>query len=67
MPYTSREQLPEPIQKHLPKRAQDIFLKAFNKAHETYGDEVRAFKIAWAAVKRQYRKNAIGKWVHITK
>ena len=37
-------------------------MKAFNAAHEEYGEE-RAFKIAWAAVKRAFHKNKEGKWV----
>lgn len=45
---------------HLPEHAQDIFREAFNHAHAAHeGDpdwEERAFRIAWAAVKRSYEK-----------
>ena len=43
--------------RHLPLHAQDIFREAFNHAWQGYsGDEERAFRVAWAAVKRSYRK-----------
>jgi cation transport regulator len=57
MPYARNEQLPPSVQRHLPPHAQDIFREAFNRAHEDHeGDESRAFRIAWAAVKRRYEK-----------
>ena len=68
MPYANVDDLPEPVRRHLPLPAQDIFVAAFNSAWESYrgGDpeerERRAFRIAWAAVKRSYRK-ADGLWV----
>ena len=65
MPYESIEELPEQV-KVLPEHAQKIWLAAFNQAYEQYGDEERAFKIAWAAVKAAYRKDPeTGKWVKI--
>jgi cation transport regulator len=63
MPYKSNADLPESITKHLPDHAQSIFRKAFNSAHEQYGEEERAFKVAWAAVKKEYEKNDDGMWV----
>lgn len=57
MPYDSNLRLPSSVSAHLPAHAQDIFREAFNHAFATYGgDEVRAFRVAWAAVKRQYEK-----------
>jgi cation transport regulator len=57
MPYASNDQLPPSVQQHLPRHAQDIFRKAFNRAYaHSGGDEAGAFRIAWAAVKRQYEK-----------
>jgi phage I-like protein/cation transport regulator ChaB len=61
MPYASDAELP-PAVKALPKHAQDIFRAAFNAAYQEHGEEA-AFKIAWAAVKRKYEKNADGAWV----
>ena len=62
MPYPSRDELPDSVRKHLPEHAQDIFVGAFNNAHEEYGDEQRAFRVAWSAVKRKYRKDG-DRWV----
>jgi len=63
MPYNSNSDLPQNITKHLPEHAQSIFRKAFNHALEEYGDEVRAFKTAWAAVKHEYVKGNDGMWI----
>ena len=63
MPYKTNRDLPKNIRHVLPQGAQTIFRKAFNAAYPKYKDEeVRAFKIAWAAVKRQYAKRN-GKWI----
>ena len=62
MPYASNDDLPAAISRHLPERAQDIFRKAFNNAWRTYGAkeayrrEEIAHRVAWAAVKKRYRK-----------
>jgi cation transport regulator len=63
MPYQSNSDLPANISSKLPERAQTIFRKAFNAAHEQYKDEQTAFKVAWAAVKHEYEKDAQGVWV----
>jgi cation transport regulator len=65
MPYTSNDELPPAVANHLPPRAQDIFREAFNHAWQQHGgDEVTAFRIAWTAVKRSYRKRGDA-WVPI--
>ena len=57
MPYTSIEDLPDPVKNHLPKHAQEIFKDAFNSAYAAHHEnEITAFKIAWSAVKRKYAK-----------
>ena len=60
MPYPSLEDLPPAVQRHLPFHAQEIFRSAFNHAWEGYAlDPAReeiAHRVAWAAVKRKYRK-----------
>ncbi len=58
MPYDRNEDLPAPLRHHLPIHAQDIYREAFNHAWERLGggDESRAHRIAWAAVKRSYEK-----------
>jgi cation transport regulator len=60
MPYAVNEELPPSVRDHLPAHAQDIFRAAFNNAFEAHLDDLDreeiAFRIAWAAVKRKYRK-----------
>jgi cation transport regulator len=66
MPYDSISELPDSVAGSLPKKAQEIFLAAFNNAWDEYADpddrrgdasrEETAFKVAWAAVKQQYEK-----------
>ena len=70
MPYVSNENLPDAVRAHLPLHAQDIFRASFNRAWESYGErepwrrEEIAHRVAWAAVKRRYRR--VGdRWVPI--
>ena len=63
MPYKTNDDLPANISQHLPDQAQTIFRKAFNSAYDEYDNEVTAFKVAWAAVKKVYEKAADGSWV----
>ncbi|HWI29723.1 MAG TPA: ChaB family protein [Stellaceae bacterium] len=71
MPYAANEDLPLRVRAHLPPDAQDIFREAFNHAWTSYAErelgrrEEIAHRVAWAAVKRRYRK--VGRdWVAIT-
>ena len=73
MPYTKLSDLPENVRDNLPKHGQEIYKEAFNSAWDDYKDpedrrgdasrEETAHKVAWAAVKNVYEKNAQGKWV----
>jgi cation transport regulator len=60
MPYRDNSELPRAVQSHLPPHAQDIYREAFNNAWQHYaqgtGHEEIAHRVAWAAVKRHYRK-----------
>jgi cation transport regulator len=68
MPYQSVEDLPPPVQAHLPPHAQEIYLGAFNNAWTEYAArgpaqrEQIAHRVAWAAVKRKYRKSG-DRWI----
>jgi cation transport regulator len=64
MPYARNSDLPPPVRHVLPGHAQDIYRAAFNHAWEQHNgpDEPAAHRIAWAAVKRSYRK-IDGVWV----
>ena len=67
MPYSTTSDLP-PAVRGLPPRAQEIFLGAFRSAWQSYADrspqeqEEIAFRVAWAAVKKRYRKQG-ERWV----
>lgn len=67
MPYAANRDLPPAVRNHLPVHAQDIYREAFNHAYAAHaGDgerEQRAYMIAWAAVKRHYKKGPDGHWV----
>jgi len=62
MPYARNADLPAPVRNSLPRGAQTIDRKAFNSADEEYDDETRARRVAWAAVKKTYRKVRTGEW-----
>lgn len=72
MPYQTRDDLPESVRYVLPEHAQDIFKEAFNNAIKEYQDpkkrrdksspEQIAFRVAWSAVEKVYRKNENGQW-----
>jgi cation transport regulator len=61
MPYENLGDLPPAIRR-LPYHAQEIFRAAFNAAWQSYADrgpdarEAIAHRVAWAAVKKRYRK-----------
>ncbi len=73
MPYKKESELPGAVRNNLPKHAQEIWMKAFDSAWEEYADpkkrrgkesrEETAAKVAWAAVKNEYHKDAEGNWV----
>jgi cation transport regulator len=68
LPYVSVDDLPPPIQAHLPLHAQEIYRSAFNNAWEEYAAhgsaqrEEAAHRVAWAAVKRKYQKRG-DQWI----
>jgi cation transport regulator len=73
MPYKTLNELPETVQEHLPRHAQEIYKEAFNSAWEEYKDPVKrrddasreeiSHRVAWSAVKKEYVKNEKGQWV----
>lgn len=73
MIYKNNKDLPDAVQKHLPKHAQDIYREAFNHAHVEYSDKSKrndpkepleeiCHKVAWSAVKHKYYKGEEGNW-----
>lgn len=64
MPYNSNKDLPKSITDHVTdEHGQTLFRKVFNNAYAEYNDEEKAYKVAWAAVKKQYEKNDKGQWI----
>ena len=59
MPYSYPDNLPTYI-KNLPAGAQKIFVAAFNSVLDDGGSEDKARRVAWAAVKKKYKKNYDG-------
>ena len=61
MPFATLDDLPPAVHR-LPWHAQEIFRAAFNAAWQSYADrgpqaqEEIAHRVAWAAVKKRYRK-----------
>jgi cation transport regulator len=72
MPYDTVTDLPDSVQENLPAHARTIYLEAFNSAWEQYDKpeerrdmasrEETAHKVAWAAVKKVYKKQG-KRWV----
>jgi cation transport regulator len=53
MSYQTNRELPQEIRDQLSETAQHFYRVAFNSALQWYGDEARAHKIAWNAVRNQ--------------
>lgn len=72
MPYDSVAELPRSVRESLPRKAQEIYRRAFNSAWRAYADpgrrrsgasrEETAHRVAWSAVKGSYAKRN-GCWV----
>ncbi len=73
MPYKRLTALPKGVRDNLPKHAQDIYFNAHNNALKQYKDPAKrrlggsleevAARVAWAAVKGEYKKDTqSGKW-----
>ncbi|MBD2022402.1 ChaB family protein [Leptolyngbya sp. FACHB-36] len=53
MSYRSNRELPASIRDRLSEAAQTLYRTAFNSAIQWYGEETKAHKIAWSAVRNQ--------------
>ena len=56
------DNLPAEVREQLPEGAQNIFLAAFNSAHEDGMDEQGALAVAWKTVEGEYRRGEDGTW-----
>lgn len=72
MPYDRLSELPDGVKNTLPKHGLEIYKEAFNNAWQQYASpekrrgnasrEEVAHKVAWSAVKSQYKKKG-SDWV----
>ncbi len=72
-PYRTKSELPDSVKGNLPSEAQKIYREAFNNAWERFKDpsklkyggdrESASHRVAWFAVKKNFKKNAKGEWV----
>ena len=53
MPYQTNRELPASIRDRLSDAAQNFYRIAFNSALQWYGEEEKAHRTAWSAVKSQ--------------
>jgi cation transport regulator len=53
MSYKTNWELPAAIRDRLPEATQNLYRIAFNSAIQWYGEEEKAHKIAWSAVRSQ--------------
>jgi cation transport regulator ChaB len=53
VPHTKRKDLPKPVRRS-PKKARRTFQKALDSAIEEYGDEARAHRTAYGALKHGF-------------
>lgn len=77
MPYKNLSDLLDSVKNNLPHHALEIYMQAFNHAWDEYADSSKrrggksqsheeiAHKIAWAAVKKKYKKQD-DKWLEKT-
>jgi len=74
MLYKTTDDLSESVRHVLPHHGQEIYLKAYNAAHQEYfhknkrrseNDNLEEIchRVAWAAVKKVYDKNDEGRWI----
>lgn len=52
----SKEDLPSTL-KDSPKKVQDTYMKTLDSAHQQYGNEEQAHRVAWSAVKDIAKKD----------
>lgn len=53
MSYLTNQDLPTDVRDCLPEASQHLYRVAFNSAIQWYGEESKAHKIAWNAVRNQ--------------
>jgi len=62
-PYKTVTDLPVNVKSNMSADLQKTFLKIFNKAFATYGNDSQAFRVTWSVIRRIARKNSKGIWI----
>lgn len=63
MSYRKITDLPDGVQSHLPKHAQEIYRASFNSALDEYDNAETSHKVAWSAVKKAGYSKQGDRWV----
>ncbi len=61
-PYVTVTDLPKQVKDNMTINLQRVFMNVFNKSFKKYG-EIRAFRTAWAVIRKVGIKNSKGIWV----
>jgi len=61
-PYQTISDLPPEIKNNMDADLQNTFRRVFNNALKQYGNETRAFRVAWSVIRQIARKGKDGKW-----
>lgn len=62
-PYQKVTDLSPKIRKVLSPDLQSTFIRVFNSAYDTYGNETSAFRVTWSLIRQIARKNKKGIWI----
>jgi len=65
-PYQNIKDLPKRVKDNMTKSLARTWMKVFNQAYKTYGNDKQASKIAWALISKIARKNKEGRWVKVS-
>ena len=60
-PYKKTSELPDGVKNSMSVSLQKVWMKAFNSAYDTNGEEY-AIKVAWSVIKKIAKKGKDGKW-----
>ncbi|HEY9874845.1 MAG TPA: ChaB family protein [Candidatus Obscuribacterales bacterium] len=62
MPQKQLDEFPTEVKEQLADGSEQIFVAAFNSAHDNGMDEESAMRVAWNTIEQNYHKGEDGKW-----
>lgn len=65
-PYKNTNDLPKRVKDNMTSALARTWLKVFNEAYNTYGNDKQASKVAWGLISKIARKNKEGRWVKVS-